>query len=87
MNICKSLKGVPKKEVVFDLDNPTHTAAVKSLMIEGRQHPTLRFVLEDQFPSVPIMILHKIALQYLKEKTGENYMLPGSNCKLHLCAG
>ena len=65
-------------EVVFDVNNKEHLKAGKGIVLEGRQHPTIRFALEDQYRSVDLMILKKIAQKFLGEKleNPNNSVLP-----------
>lgn len=69
------LRTVAKNRVEFDPTNDEHLEAFKLLCIgDGeprekfvvRQHPNLRFVLEEGFEDVRTMMLHKVGKQYLQ---------------------
>lgn len=47
----------------FDPANPEHMDAYRSLVLEGRQHPTLRFSV-GTFESVPQMMIHRISQHF-----------------------
>lgn len=49
----------------FDANNMEHVAAYVCLKRYGRQHPTLRFYLEDPFTSIPHLMESRIADAYL----------------------
>lgn len=55
---------------MFDAHNPAHIAAYQCLKHYGRQHPTLRFYLEEPYVSVPHMMEARIAEAYLKTVPG-----------------
>lgn len=59
--------------VDFDPSNEEHMEAYRSLIQEGRQHPTLRFNV-GTFESVPQMMLHRIS-EHFHETT---YVVPPS---------
>jgi hypothetical protein len=65
--MCKALR--QKEFVEFDPLNAEHLGAYKSLIHEGRQHPTLRFELDPtKHTVVPVMMAQRIADQFLLEK-------------------
>jgi hypothetical protein len=51
----------------FDATNPSHLTAYICLKNHGRQHPTLRFYLEDPFLSVPHMMESRVADLFLTQ--------------------
>lgn len=53
-----------RTEVPFDPSNPEHVKAFLLLQNESRQHPTLRFQLEQPFVSVFDMMKTKIAVHH-----------------------
>lgn len=63
MQICPTLQAVQRKYVKFDPNNDDHLAAFYSLCFQHRQHPTLRFELEESYESVPSMMLHQVGYQ------------------------
>lgn len=54
----------------FDAHNPEHVAAYVCLKNYGRQHPTLRFYLEDPFSSVPHLMESRISDAYIAQVAG-----------------
>lgn len=52
---------------VFNAKNMHHLAAYVCLRDLGRQHPTMRFVLEEPHISIPVMMEAKIADEYIKQ--------------------
>lgn len=69
------LRGVNRTRVEFDPTDNEHLEAFKLLCIGNgesraqfviRQHPNLRFVLEEGFENVRTMMLHKVGKHYLK---------------------
>lgn len=62
------LDKVLKKHVEFDPRKPEHLKAFHSVYFTGRQHPTLRFVLEDGYQSVVTMAQDKIIKQYFTDQ-------------------
>ncbi len=69
------LRTVERSRVEFDPTNDEHLEAFKMLCIgDGaprekfvvRQHPNLRFLLEEGFNDVRTMMLHKVGEQYLR---------------------
>lgn len=77
MELCPSLRPIQKSLVVFDPTNKEHLKAFEMLCLgESRnadstvkQHPTLRFELEDKFLDVRSMMYNKVGQYYL-----ENYL-------------
>jgi hypothetical protein len=49
----------------FDASNVEHIKAYAYMQNHGRQHPTIRFSLEDGHLSVPIMMAERLAAAYL----------------------
>ena len=70
---CKTLSDVLKTPVVFDASDPEHLRAFKMVCIgDGpltpiRQHPTLRFHLEQPFTDVRAMMFHHVGEAYLQK--------------------
>ena len=69
------LRTVQQKRVDFDPTNADHLEAFSMLCIGEadkrgsygvKQHPTLRFNVEEGFEDVRSMMLHKVGKQYLK---------------------
>lgn len=56
------LESVIKERVIFNPHNPEHRRAFYLVSIEQKQHPTLRFQLEEPFSSVLLMMQAKLAL-------------------------
>lgn len=54
----------------FDAHNPDHVAAYICLKQYGRQHPTLRFFLEDPFTSIPHLMESRISDAYVASIKG-----------------
>ncbi len=54
----------------FDATNPEHVAAYVCLKQYGRQHPTLRFYLEDPFLTIPHLMESRIADAHVAGVTG-----------------
>ena len=54
----------PILPVKFDINEPEHLAAAKSLLLDGKQHPSLRFTLEQPFFDVRTMLTSKIVHQF-----------------------
>ena len=52
--------------VAFDTDNADHLAAFE-LLINGRQHPTLRFIVEAPYTNARQMMYDKIARAFLAQ--------------------
>lgn len=68
MQYCPTLRKVLKNYVDFDVKNPEHLEAFKSLCLEhyAKQHPTLRFNLTETFEDVRSMMFHQVGQAYLK---------------------
>lgn len=69
------LRSIEQKRVTFDPTNEEHLEAFNMLVLGTseapsssvvKQHPKLRFVLEDGFVDVRSMMLHKVGRQYVK---------------------
>ena len=67
--LCRVLQQAQRPHVSFDPYNEQHLEAFQMLClgerndaghIHIRQHPTLRFVLEENFPDVRSMMFHKV---------------------------
>lgn len=72
-----SVLDVAKKEhVFFDENNPDHIQAFLSLHRLGRQHPTLRFVLEEDFLSVYHMMINRMVNAYANLVLGNWGIVP-----------
>lgn len=73
MLLCPTLRPVQRKFVTFDVHNLEHLKAFEMLCIgvdtpagfQMRQHPTLRFELEDGFLDVRSMMFSKIGKAWL----------------------
>ncbi len=63
---CKTLKGVSPTPVLFDPENREHQDAYTSLVLTGRQHSTLRFIVEYPFTNAVSMMERKLALYALR---------------------
>lgn len=61
----------PTNHVRFDAGNPEHLQAFYMLKFKARQHPTLRFVLEDGFSDVPQMMQSKITDRFISDALKE----------------
>lgn len=57
MSILDTIK---KEQVVFDCNNVEHVNAYLCLQNTGRQHSSLRFVLEEGYPSVYHMMVNQM---------------------------
>lgn len=75
MAMCNTLSKVLRHRVNFDPTNPEHLKAFKMLVLgeEGptgniRQHPTLRFNIDNPFDNVRTMMTHKVAEAFLRER-------------------
>lgn len=75
MMTSHTLRSVERNRVEFDPTNTEHLEAFKLLCIGNgeprekfvvRQHPNLRFVLEEGYEDVRTMMLHKVGKQYLQ---------------------
>jgi hypothetical protein len=56
------------KQVTFNTEDPEHLQAFE-MLINGRQHPTLRFQLELPYVNVLQMMYDKIGRAYLTKHT------------------
>jgi len=72
MAMCNTLSKVLRQHVDFDPQNPDHLKAFKMLCLGEagptsniKQHPTLRFNLDNPFDNVRTMMTHKVAEAYL----------------------
>jgi hypothetical protein len=66
-----ALAAVQKTQVPFDVNNPEHLRAFHMLCIGDdpiKQHPTLRFQLDQPFLDVPSMMKHRVGQAYLTLK-------------------
>jgi len=54
----------------FDAHNEEHLQAYLCLSLHGRQHPTLRFYLEEPYQSVPSLMNARIAEAYTAQYKG-----------------
>lgn len=54
----------------FDASNPEHVKAYVCLKKFGRQHPTIRFYIEDPFLTVPHLMESRVADQFLASVPG-----------------
>ena len=75
MAMCNTLSKVLRQHVDFDPTNPEHLKAFKMLVLgeDGptsniRQHPTLRFNIDNPFDNVRTMMTHKVAEAFLRER-------------------
>jgi hypothetical protein len=59
------------EKVYFNPKNKDHLTALSLLVEQNRQHPTLRFVLEQPYLDVRAMMLHKVAKAYIEGMVGE----------------
>lgn len=67
---CRTLAAVDRQHVDFDPYDPEHAKAFKMLCIGAnndrfRQHPTLRFNVEEPFTDVRTMMFHRVAQAFL----------------------
>ena len=63
-----------KAQIDFDPSNVEHCLAALQPLVEGTVHPDLRFAVKPPFLTVPDQAMTLIALQFLTEKTGINYV-------------
>lgn len=54
------------ERVYFNAGNPMHLVCANGIIFHQKQHPILRFHLEDGYESVPQMMLFKIAQKNLQ---------------------
>lgn len=75
MMTSHTLRSVERNRVEFDPTDSEHLEAFKLLCIGNgeprekfvvRQHPNLRFVLEEGYEDVRTMMLHKVGKHYLQ---------------------
>ena len=70
--LCNTLSKVVRQVVDFDPTNLEHLNAFKMLVLGDngviRQHPTLRFAIEQPFDNVRSMMIHRVAQKYLEEQ-------------------
>lgn len=67
VNKLRGLIGVQKPVVMFDPSEPEHREAYRTLAEEGRQHPTLRFVLEYPFQDILAYMERRLSLYVVRE--------------------
>lgn len=74
MAMCNTLSKVLRQHVDFDPQNPDHLKAFKMLVLGEsgpssniKQHPNLRFNLDNPFDNVRTMMTHKVAQAYLTD--------------------
>ncbi len=72
MAMCNTLGKVLRQYVDFNPQDPEHLKAFKMLVLGEagptsniKQHPTLRFNLDNPFDNVRTMMTHKVAEAYL----------------------
>ena len=72
MAMCNTLSKVLRQHVDFDPTNAEHLKAFKMLVLGEagpasiiRQHPTLRFNLDNPYDNVRTMMTHKVTEAYL----------------------
>lgn len=67
--ICKSLSPIQRKRVKFNVNDPEHIKAFQMLCLGEnntiRQHPELRFILEENFTDVRSMLFHHVGHAYV----------------------
>ena len=70
------LSGVVKQLVDFNPDDPLHRIAYVMLAHTGKQHPTLRFMCPEQYPSVldymRICLADRASHNEVREVTGKS---------------
>jgi hypothetical protein len=62
VNKLRGLIGIQKPVVLFNPANPQHREAYRMLAEDGRQHETLRFVLEYPFQDILAYMERRISL-------------------------
>lgn len=81
MLLCSTLRKVQLSYVKFDVLDPEHLKAFEMLClgeptpvggIRIKQHPTLRFELEDNFPDVRTMMFHKVGTYHVNAEKDYN---------------
>lgn len=73
MLLCTTLRSVQLAYVKFDPTNAAHLEAFQTLCLGQRtptgfhikQHPVLRFELEDGFPDIRSMMFHKVGQHHM----------------------
>lgn len=84
MKLCGTLANVQRRFIHFDPSNIEHLKAFRSLCLGDpankgeltgemtmKQHPVLRFDLEEQYESIPQMMLHKVGKHYIAMMEGK----------------
>jgi len=66
------LSSIQKEPVVFDPNNREHVEAYSMLHYQGRQHPHLRFFLDDNYLSVYHMMASRITEAWITHIDKEN---------------
>ena len=73
MQLCKTLASTQHKYVKFDVNDPEHIKAFQMVCIGEngviRQHPELRFILEEDFSDVRSMMFHRVGNAYSSKFT------------------
>lgn len=78
--ICRTLHQQQLPYVTFDPTNKEHLDAFRSLCLgektpvgylQIKQHPTLRFLLEENFPDVRSMMFHRVGEYHHKQHTSK----------------
>lgn len=67
VNKLRGLIGVQKPVVMFDPSNAEHREAYRMLAQDGRQHETLRFVLEYPFQDILTYMERRLSLYAVQE--------------------
>jgi hypothetical protein len=67
LNKLRGLISVQKPIVMFDPSDSEHREAYRMLAQDGRQHPTLRFVLEYPFQDILTYMERRLSLYAVKE--------------------
>lgn len=67
--ICATLQAAIPQQVTFNPNNKDHMEAFRLLVIGDskgviRQHPSLRFHLEEQFKDIRTMMIHKVGMAH-----------------------
>lgn len=66
-----------KPLVDFDPRNPEHVDAAMHLLLNNKQHETIRFKVEWPFISVQQHVLHRMAVYHAEVLTGRSYDADG----------
>ena len=61
----------PKQEVIFDDKDPEHVKAIRGVLLTGKQHPELRFIIEGSFHNAIDMAKHLMAVAYAELILGD----------------